>query len=307
MPLLSAGNWGGAGLHLRGNVEGYLGAGSAHKYLQIHVGDHVGPFYSLEGRLVQLRFLEQFLRGVDTGITREPPIRLAIRRDDDRYRWRYENEWPLARTQWTEQHLDASALALATERAAAASTVSFGAEPDAAQSNVRFATAPFEREIEVTGPIKLRLWVSSTGDDADLFAIVRNLRPDGSEVTVPGTAAVGWEQDRGRRTAGCASRTASSTPCARRRTARTTRTTRSRRCARASRSRSRSRSCRPASCSSAGTGWCSRSARRTTRTRSSSTTSRATGFSSGDGHDPHGRCVRLAPAAADDPGALSES
>ncbi len=186
VPLLSAGNWGGAGLHLRGNVEGYLGAGSAHKYLQIHVGDHVGPFYSLEGRLTQLRFLEQFLRGVDTGITREPPIRLAIRRDYDRYTWRYENEWPLARTQWTEQHLDASALALAAERAAAASTVSFGAEPDAAQSNVRFATAPLERELEVTGPIKLRLWVSTTGDDADLFAIVRNLRPDGSEVLYPG-------------------------------------------------------------------------------------------------------------------------
>ena len=39
VPLLSAGNWGGAGLHLRGNVEGYLGAGSAFKRLQIHFGD----------------------------------------------------------------------------------------------------------------------------------------------------------------------------------------------------------------------------------------------------------------------------
>src|SRR6185369_85142 len=63
VPLLSAGNWGGAGLHLRGNVEGYLGAGSTHKLMQIHVGDHVVPFYALEGRLLQLRFLEQFLRG----------------------------------------------------------------------------------------------------------------------------------------------------------------------------------------------------------------------------------------------------
>ncbi len=108
VPLLSAGNWGGAGLHLRGNVEGYLGAGSQFKYLQMHVGDHVVPFYSLEGRLVQLRFLEQFLRGVDTGITREPPIRLAIRHGGDRYRWRYESEWPIARTRWTEQWLDAA-------------------------------------------------------------------------------------------------------------------------------------------------------------------------------------------------------
>ena len=114
VPLLSAGNWGGAGLHLRGNVEGYLAVGSTQKYLQVHVGNHVDPFYSLEGRLVQLRFLEQFLRGVDTGITREPPIRLAIRHDAERYRWRYENEWPLARTEWTEWHLDAGAGGLTT-------------------------------------------------------------------------------------------------------------------------------------------------------------------------------------------------
>jgi predicted acyl esterase len=186
VPLLSAGNWGGAGLHLRGNVEGFLGAGSEHKFLQIHVGDHVGPFYSLEGRLTLLRFLEQFLRGVDTGITREPPIRLAIRRDRERYAWRYENEWPLARTQWTEHWLDASGGALATGHPGGASTASFDAEPAAAQSSVRFATAPFEREVEVTGPLKLRLWVSTSRDDADLFAVVRNLRPDGTEVLYPG-------------------------------------------------------------------------------------------------------------------------
>jgi uncharacterized protein len=186
VPLLSAGNWGGAGLHLRGNVEGYLGAGSVHKFLQMHVGDHVGPFYSLEGRLVQLRFLEHFLRGVDTGLTREPPIKLAIRHDHDRYRWRYENEWPIARTRWTERHLDAAARALSPTRPSQSSSASYSAEPDAAQASVRFETAPFDRETEVTGPIKLKLWVSTTADDADLFAIVRNLRPDGSEVVYPG-------------------------------------------------------------------------------------------------------------------------
>ena len=35
-----------------------------------------------------------------------------------RYRWRYENEWPLARTQWTEHHLDAAGPGLSTTRAA---------------------------------------------------------------------------------------------------------------------------------------------------------------------------------------------
>jgi len=200
VPLLSAGNWGGAGLHLRGNVEGYLGAGSALKFLQVHVGDHVVPFYSLEGRLLQLRFLEQFLRGVDTGITREPPIRLAIRQDGDRHRWRYEDEWPIARTAWTEYHLDAAGRSLSTERPHDATSVTYSAERDAGNATVTFSTPPFATDTEVTGPIKLRLWVSSSTDDADLFAVIRNIAPDGTEVTYPGplpegpriAAAYGW-------------------------------------------------------------------------------------------------------------------
>jgi predicted acyl esterase len=199
VPVLSAGNWGGAGLHLRGNVEGYLAVASSQKHLQIHVGSHVDPFYSLEGRLVQLRFLEQFLRGVDTGITREPPIRLAIRHDAEHYRWRYENEWPLARTEWTEWHLDAARGRLTTTRPAATSTVTYHADPSAHETHAAFATEEFGHDTEITGPLKLRLWVSSSSDDADLFAIVRKLGRDGREVTFPGqmprtriAAAYGW-------------------------------------------------------------------------------------------------------------------
>jgi predicted acyl esterase len=200
VPLLSAGNWGGAGLHLRGNVEGYLGAGSTHKFLQIHVGDHVVPFYSLEGRLLQLRFLEYFLRGVDTGITREPPIRLAIRDDGERYRWRYEDAWPIPRTAWTAYHLDAAGGTLSPGLPRATASVAYSAEREAADCSATFSTAPFTDDTEVTGPIALHLWVSSSTTDADVFAVVRNVAPDGTQVTYPGplpeglriAAAYGW-------------------------------------------------------------------------------------------------------------------
>jgi len=56
VPLYSAGNWSGMGLHLRGNTEGYLRAASEHKKLRIHAGTHYHPFYSEEGRTDQLRF-----------------------------------------------------------------------------------------------------------------------------------------------------------------------------------------------------------------------------------------------------------
>ncbi|MFC1978040.1 CocE/NonD family hydrolase [Chloroflexota bacterium] len=198
VPLLSAGNWGGVGLHLRGNVEGYLGAGSEHKFLRIHSGDHVTPFYSMEGRLFQKRFLDQWLKGIDTGITREPPIKLAIRHGGDSYQWHYEYEWPLARTQWTEYYLNAADGTLSTDKPDQQDVVSYSAKPDADTMSATFSTAPFQQDTEVTGPIKLKLWASSSIDDADLFAIIHNIDPNGEEVTYPGqnqpaiAAAYGW-------------------------------------------------------------------------------------------------------------------
>ena len=158
------------------------------------------PFYALEGRLLQVRFLEQFLRGVDTGIMREPPIRLAIRDDGDRYHWRYEAEWPIARTVWTDHHLDAKRRSLSTAHPDEQTEVTYSAERGASGTSVTFSTVPFARQTEVTGPIALRLWVSSSGDDADLFAVVRNVAPNGDEITYPGplpegpriAAAYGW-------------------------------------------------------------------------------------------------------------------
>ncbi len=191
VPLLSAGNWAGAGLHLRGNIEGFAGAGSEHKFLQVHVGNHVVPFYSLEGRLTQKRFLEQFLKGIDTGITREPHINLAIRYVGDQYKWRYEDEWPIARTQWTEYYLDASDNSLSKNTPEKESSTSFETEPEADNPRVTFSSVPFEKETEITGPIKLALWVSSSINDADLFIILRKYGPDGKEVTFTGPSPTG--------------------------------------------------------------------------------------------------------------------
>src|SRR5690606_21467215 len=47
--LLSAANWGGQGLHPRGNFEGYLRAGSKNKWLEVHGDTHFTHFYSPYG------------------------------------------------------------------------------------------------------------------------------------------------------------------------------------------------------------------------------------------------------------------
>ena len=50
------------------------------------------------------------------------------------------------------------------------------------RTGVSFETAPLPQDTEVTGPIVLILWVSSTSEDMDIFATIRNIGPDGKDV-----------------------------------------------------------------------------------------------------------------------------
>jgi len=68
----------------------------------------VHPFYTEEGRQDQLRFLDHWLKRIDNGVMDEPPVKLAIRKGRDEIEWRSEDEWPLARTQWTKFYFDLS-------------------------------------------------------------------------------------------------------------------------------------------------------------------------------------------------------
>ncbi len=197
VPLFSVGNWGGFSLHLRGNTEGYLCAASKHKKLRIHTGSHFHPFHSEEGRLDQLRFLDYWLKGIATGIMDEPPVKLEIRTGGSTkpYAFRFENEWPIARTQWTKMYLKidrepsdnanavegelVTAPPQKTTQATYSTTSGHGHLP---RSGVSFETPPMAADTEVTGPLVLNLWISSTSEDADIFATIRNIGPDGKDV-----------------------------------------------------------------------------------------------------------------------------
>ena len=63
VPLLSAANWGGQGLHPRGNFEGFMRAASKQKWLEVHGGSHWAPFYTDYGVRLQKRFFDYFLKG----------------------------------------------------------------------------------------------------------------------------------------------------------------------------------------------------------------------------------------------------
>ena len=199
VPFLSAGNWSGMGLHLRGNSEAFVRSSLRHKRLRIHAGTHIHPFHSEEGRQDQLRWFDHWLKGVNNGVMREPPVKLQIRKGGiGNYEWRHEREWPLKRTRWTKVYLGSSGdlaeskprkagsieyrAATMTKMGIATGTFSAGADSGAASSGATFHTEPFKRATEVTGPVALWLWVSSSSPDMDLFVTLRNIGPDGKDV-----------------------------------------------------------------------------------------------------------------------------
>lgn len=194
-PLLSCGNWGGAGLHLRGNVEGYLQAGSSQKWLELHGLEHWTEFYTDYGFNLQKRFLDHFLKGADNGWDRQPPVKLQVRKIDG-FVERDEQEWPLARTKWTPVYLDVERKELTRDEKALGSEQT--AQFSALDETVTLMSQPFPTETEITGPVALKLFVSSSTVDADIFATVRLFRPDGSEVLFVGAVdpnapvAQGW-------------------------------------------------------------------------------------------------------------------
>jgi predicted acyl esterase len=181
VPVLSAGNWGGPGNHLRGNIEGYLRAGSAKKWLSMHIGTHYESFYLPQYVAMQKRFFDCYLKGEANGWEEEPPVKLAVRHVQGATH-RTEQEFPLARTVWTPFYLDAATRTVAPGRPGTLSHLGF----DAMNESVDFTTSPFERETELTGFVTLRIWVASSTRDLDLFAILRLFDPDGNEVVFDG-------------------------------------------------------------------------------------------------------------------------
>jgi predicted acyl esterase len=178
-PLLSAGNWGGHGLHLRGNTEGFTRSASEQRWLEMHGIEHWTHFYTDYGRRLQLEFFDHFLKGEDNGWDRRPPVLLQVRRVDG-FVERAEERWPIPRTVWTRRYLWPDGT-LQSEPPGTAE-VSF----DALGDGLDFTTEPFDTETEITGPLSARLWVSSTTEDADLFLVLRLFDPQGEEVTFQG-------------------------------------------------------------------------------------------------------------------------
>jgi predicted acyl esterase len=192
--MLSTANWGGQGLHPRGNFEGFVQSASKQKWLEVHGIEHWTHFYTDYGMDLQKRFFDFFLKGKKNGWDKQPKVQLQVRHPGEVFVERHENEWPLKRTEWTKFYLNPGDMSLSTTPQKQKGDVTYGGFSD----GVTFMTPPLAEDMEITGPIASKLFVSSETEDADMFLVVRVFGPDMKEVTFQGALdphtpiAQGW-------------------------------------------------------------------------------------------------------------------
>ncbi len=195
VPAFIVASWSDQGLHTRGTLEGFKRIRSKDKWLLVH-GRKKWQFYYQPENVERLRsFFDRFLKDLPNEVDGWPRVRLEVR---DRFyagEFRDEGEWPLARTRFENLYLDAASGALDRSPVAKEAQVGYPATEGRAEFVHRFA-----KRTELTGHMKLRLWVQADGaDDMDLFVGIQKLDAEGRVMPFSflnaledGPVALGW-------------------------------------------------------------------------------------------------------------------
>jgi len=167
-----------------------------------------GPEAAIELHAFQLRWFDHFLKDAPNGVIEEPPVRLFVMGEN---RWRDENEWPLARTRYTEMFLHSGGHANTLAGDGRLGPAHPGDEPadryvyDPADpvptrggTTLGLKAGVFDQreieqrsdvlvytgetlvsDLEVTGPVTMVLYAASSAPDTDFMAKLCDVRPDG--------------------------------------------------------------------------------------------------------------------------------
>jgi uncharacterized protein len=203
-PVLSIGHWGKMGLHLRGNILGFeeikapkkLVVTGARNTFEAHKMFDQVDFHEKEC----LPFYDLHLKGRNNGFMETEPVRLFRRGANT---WNAEHEWPPKCT-YTSYYLrrgpsgsitslNDGGLSTATPPAGEAATsytypdrewvngvavIGPDGRVDPVKRVLTFTTAPLEHDLNVTGPIVLRLYASSTAIDTQFIVKLSDQHPD---------------------------------------------------------------------------------------------------------------------------------
>jgi putative CocE/NonD family hydrolase len=206
VPAFVVASWADQGLHLRGTLEAFKRISSKDKWLVIHGRKKWENYHQPDSVEKQRTFFDHFLKGVGNEVPRWPKIRMEVR--DEYYvgKVRNEKEWPLARTEYRKLFLDARSGSLRTAPLKTRSSISYDAPGDESRCPAAYRDERaqfdyvFRKTTELTGHMKLKLWVEADGaDDMDIFVAVQKFDRHGKYVPFAafsaledGPVALGW-------------------------------------------------------------------------------------------------------------------
>ncbi len=173
-------------MHLPGAFEAWEGIKSP-KRLVIRPSVPERPFHEFHDEIV--RWYDHWLKGIDTGIMDEPPIKIWVREANA---WRYGKDWPLAETKWTKYYLRADKSLRVSQPTTEEKPDSFNHKPvlplmaarfplDPMPEFLTYTTEPMKEDTEIVGPVALYLYASISGEDADFIVKLKDVSPDGNE------------------------------------------------------------------------------------------------------------------------------
>jgi len=131
-----------------------------------------------------LRWYDHWMKGIDTGITEEPAMKLNIIGRG----YRYEHEYPLARTQWKKLYLHTfEQLRWEANPEGNLPPDGFVHRPPHVTTKVEslcYRTDRFSKPTEFTGPIELHLFASIDSTDANFIVKLWQITPAGTRMPV---------------------------------------------------------------------------------------------------------------------------
>lgn len=165
-------------VHTYGTFAGFREIKSKEKWLRVHLTQEWNDYYNPENVADLTKFFDYYLKGEKNNWLDTPKVRLSVYDlEGGDVVNRPENEFPLKRTKYQKLYLDAATKNLSAKKISAQSTAEYDSDSDNSQIVFRHK---FDAETELTGYMKLHLWVSALdNDDMDLKVRVEKISADG--------------------------------------------------------------------------------------------------------------------------------
>lgn len=174
IPMLICASFSDQGLHTRGSFRIFRDARSRHKWVYTHRSLKWDAYYSREVQELTKSFFDCFVKGESDEFLDTPPVRLEVRASRDViHEVRGESAWPLESTRYEKLFLTADAR-LTGRKPTEPNEIRY----DARTGDARFRYV-FDGDTELTGYMKVRLWVEARAssneappNDMALFVVV---------------------------------------------------------------------------------------------------------------------------------------